>query len=94
MNFEDEEDDEDENDSKMAERGGFEPPTALGCSRFPGVRVKPLCHLSTRIFGPYYSHETPPGQAHLGGSRVLNLFHHSFQRDITPFLHSDGAMRR
>ena len=32
---------------KLAERGGFEPPTALGCSRFPGVRVKPLCHLST-----------------------------------------------
>ena len=32
----------------MAERGGFEPPVAFDYSRFPGVRVKPLCHLSTR----------------------------------------------
>jgi hypothetical protein len=32
----------------MAERGGFEPPIPFGYSRFPGVRVKPLCHLSTR----------------------------------------------
>ena len=31
----------------MAERGGFEPPVAFDYSRFPGVRVKPLCHLST-----------------------------------------------
>jgi hypothetical protein len=30
----------------MAERGGFEPPVLFGHSRFPGVRVKPLCHLS------------------------------------------------
>ena len=31
----------------MAERGGFEPPVPFEYSRFPGVRVKPLCHLST-----------------------------------------------
>ena len=34
---------------KLAERGGFEPPIPLGYSRFPGVRVKPLCHLSTSV---------------------------------------------
>ena len=32
----------------MAERGGFETPIPFEYSRFPGVRVKPLCHLSTR----------------------------------------------
>ena len=32
----------------MAERGGFEPPVPFEDSRFPGVRVKPLCHLSNR----------------------------------------------
>jgi hypothetical protein len=31
---------------KLAERGGFEPPIPFGYSRFPGVRIKPLCHLS------------------------------------------------
>ena len=31
----------------MAERGGFEPPVLFRHSRSPGVRVKPLCHLST-----------------------------------------------
>ena len=36
-------------DSELAERGGFEPPTAFGCSRSPGVRIKPLCHLSGRM---------------------------------------------
>jgi hypothetical protein len=36
---------------KLAERGGFEPPIPLGYSRFPGVRVKPLCHLSTQAIG-------------------------------------------
>jgi hypothetical protein len=34
----------------MAERGGFEPPVLFRHSRFPGVRVKPLCHLSTVLF--------------------------------------------
>jgi len=33
---------------QMAERGGFEPPVLFRHSRFPGVRVKPLCHLSNR----------------------------------------------
>jgi hypothetical protein len=35
---------------EMAERGGFEPPVLFGHSRFPGVRVKPLCHLSDRQY--------------------------------------------
>ena len=30
----------------MAERGGFEPPVVFSYSRFPGVRLKPLSHLS------------------------------------------------
>ena len=34
----------------LAERGGFEPPIAFDYSRFPGVRVKPLCHLSERAY--------------------------------------------
>src|ERR1039457_3283969 len=32
--------------TRVAERGGFEPPIPFGYSRFPGVRIKPLCHLS------------------------------------------------
>ena len=52
-NEEEHEDEEEVGDTKikLAERGGFEPPTALGCSRFPGVRVKPLCHLSIQCAG-------------------------------------------
>src|SRR5580693_8088651 len=38
---------------QLAERGGFEPPVPFGYSRFPGVRVKPLCHLSTRGVRPF-----------------------------------------
>src|SRR5665213_3147762 len=34
---------------KMAEREGFEPPVLIRHSRFPGVRVKPLCHLSKQL---------------------------------------------
>ena len=30
----------------VAERGGFEPPVVISYSRFPGVRLKPLSHLS------------------------------------------------
>src|SRR5271156_3436923 len=45
---------------KLAERGGFEPPIPLGYSRFPGVRVKPLCHLSRREFADKYSRESAP----------------------------------
>ena len=35
-------------ETNMAESGGFEPPIPFEYSRFPGVRVKPLCHLSNR----------------------------------------------
>ena len=35
-------------ESKMAERGGFEPPVVFSYSRFPGVRLKPLSHLSAQ----------------------------------------------
>ncbi len=38
---------------RLAERGGFEPPVRIRHSRFPGVRVKPLCHLSTAA--PYFA---------------------------------------
>ena len=31
----------------LAERGGFEPPVVFSYSRFPGVRLKPLSHLSS-----------------------------------------------
>ncbi len=31
----------------MEERGGFEPPVVFSYSRFPGVRLRPLSHLST-----------------------------------------------
>ena len=37
-------------DLEMAERGRFELPVLFRYSRFPGVRVKPLCHLSHRLF--------------------------------------------
>jgi hypothetical protein len=37
----------------MAERGGFEPPVLIRHSRFPGVRVKPLCHLSNQLIYNY-----------------------------------------
>ncbi len=33
----------------MAERGRFELPVLFRYSRFPGVRVKPLCHLSNQL---------------------------------------------
>ncbi len=42
----------------MAERGRFELPVLFRYSRFPGVRVKPLCHLSNR---EDMSHECPSG---------------------------------
>jgi hypothetical protein len=32
---------------KVEERGGFEPPVLFRYSRFPGVRLKPLSHLSS-----------------------------------------------
>ena len=32
----------------LAERSGFEPEVGLPYTRFPGVRLKPLIHLSTR----------------------------------------------
>jgi hypothetical protein len=31
----------------VEERGGFEPPVLFRYSRFPGVRLKPLSHLSS-----------------------------------------------
>ena len=49
---------------ELAERGGFEPPTALGCSRFPGVRVKPLCHLSIASLALHCRRKGHGGQAH------------------------------
>ena len=33
----------------LAERGGFEPPVLFRYSRFPGVRLKPLSHLSAGL---------------------------------------------
>ena len=33
-------------EDNLAERGGFEPPVGFSHSRFPGVCIKPLCHLS------------------------------------------------
>ncbi|MDB6054243.1 MAG: hypothetical protein JWN25_1766 [Verrucomicrobiales bacterium] len=34
-------------EGEVEERGGFEPPVLFRYSRFPGVRLKPLSHLST-----------------------------------------------
>ncbi len=33
----------------MAEREGFEPTVVFSYSRFPGVRLKPLSHLSNQL---------------------------------------------
>ena len=44
----------------MAERGGFEPPVRIRHSRFPGVRVKPLCHLSNMFIYKNLQMNIPP----------------------------------
>ena len=47
----------------MAERGGFEPPVVFSYSRFPGVRLKPLSHLSAA--GETVRNVGPSGQPKL-----------------------------
>ncbi len=58
---------------KLAERGGFEPPIPFGYSRFPGVRVKPLCHLSTES-----------GANSVRAARRAQLFSHNVLPRVPP----------
>jgi hypothetical protein len=40
--------------AQVAEREGFEPSVLFRYSRFPGVRLKPLSHLSTSLLQTCY----------------------------------------
>ena len=66
---------------QMAERGGFEPPVLFGHSRFPGVRVKPLCHLSNHLYAirNVFCKNSGPGQAH--SPIPLDTVHNDVVRD-------------
>ncbi len=65
----------------MAEREGFEPTVVFSYSRFPGVRLKPLSHLSNHCAHNVYNEclkrnvfpnvQSPAGTGHTGLSRSL-----------------------
>ena len=52
---------------ELAERGRFELPVVFTHSRFPGVRIKPLCHLSAE--GACNLRQFPRWRKIFGGDR-------------------------
>ena|GEM_PF-1296725 len=65
----------------MAERGGFEPPVRLRYTRFPGVRFKPLSHLSTCN----YSDGVDVSLQHFSYFSVMNSFFAAASIDLGRF---------